>query len=133
MANTEIILTVGIILSAALLLFQLVSIFNVQGQLAHKSIVASFASELEGRVDKAAAAVENVNFTYVPPLKNYALKIENNRVLIKDKISNSETSFFKLSPQIANNSFENAKTIYIVKIKDEIFIFSDYQSNQIFH
>lgn len=133
MANTEIILTVGIILSAALLLFQLASIFNVQGQLAHKSIVASFANELEGRVDKAAAAVENVNFTYTPPLKNYILTIENNRILIKDKVSNSESGFFKLSPVLANNSFENAKTIYIIKLKDEIFIFSDYQSNRVFH
>lgn len=130
MANTEVVLVVGILISSAIILFQLVNIFSFQSKLAQKSLVANFADKIESRVDKAAAAADSANFTYSPELKKYTLKISNNLVSIKDTVSGSERSFFKLSPKIADNAFEDSKTIYIVKKEDKIFIFADFQAKQ---
>jgi len=130
MANTEVVLVVGILISAAIILFQLAGIFSFQTKLVQKSLVANFAKDLESRVDKVATSAGEVNFTYSPELKKYTLKTNNNLVSIKDKTSGGEANFFKLTPQIANNTIEDGKIIYIVKKENRILIFADYQTKQ---
>ena len=128
MAKNELILMIGVLISAAIILFELASIFTSQAKLTKEIVVADFAKELEGMVDKAAAATEDVNFTYSPEIKKYSVEIKNNLVVIKDKVSNGEANFFKLAPQIANNSFEDSELIHIVKRENRILIFADYQT-----
>ena len=74
MANTEVVLVVGILISAAIILFQLAGIFSFQTKLVQKSLVANFAKDLESRVDKVATSAGEVNFTYSPELKKYTLE-----------------------------------------------------------
>lgn len=130
MPQTEILLTVGILIAAAIVLLELVTVFSVQSKQIQRSLVADFANELESKVDKAAAATEDVNFTYFPEIKKYTVKINNSLVSIKDNLSGGETSFFKLSPEIVNNTFEDGGTIYIIKKEKRIFIFADYQAKE---
>jgi len=119
---------IGVLISAAIILFELASIFTSQAKLTKEIVVADFAKELEGIVDKAATATEDVNFSYSPEIRKYSVEIKNNLVVIKDKVSNGEANFFKLTPHIVDNSFEDSEVIHIIKKEKIILIFADYQT-----
>jgi hypothetical protein len=130
MAQNEVLLVIGILISSAIILLELSNIFVLQGKFVQGSLISNFKKDIESRVDKAAAAADNADFTYSPQLKQYTFNTSNNLVSIKDKISGAEASFFKLTPKIDDNSFEDSKTIHIVKRENKILIFADYQAKQ---
>lgn len=130
MVQNEVLLVIGILISSAIILFELSNIFILQGKFVQGSLIANFEKDIESRIDKAASAADNVDFIYSPQLKQYTFNTSNNFISIKDKTSGTRASFFKLTPKIVDNSFEDSKTIHIFKKGDKILIFADYQAKK---
>ncbi|MEM5843938.1 MAG: hypothetical protein QW841_01705 [Candidatus Aenigmatarchaeota archaeon] len=119
---TETILIIGVLVASGITVYQLLSFYNVQTQIAKEEVVVIFAKDLEAVIDKAIATSGDVVFVYYPPLVRYYVKIENNTVFVNDKNLNKTASFSKQMPEIVSNFFEDSKKITIAKMENKIFI-----------
>ncbi|MEM5794257.1 MAG: hypothetical protein QXS48_01570 [Candidatus Aenigmatarchaeota archaeon] len=119
---TETILIIGVLVASGITVYQLLSFYNVQTQIAKEEVVVIFAKDLEAIIDKAIATSGDVVFVYYPPLVRYYVKIENNTVFVHDKNLNKTASFSKQMPEIVSNFFEDSKKITIAKMENKIFI-----------
>jgi hypothetical protein len=120
---TEVILTVGVLIAVGFALLQLRGVFFAQQELNKEEVVEAFAKDLDSIIDKAIATTGDAAFVYYPNIKQYRVEIKDNTVLILDKISGKTSTFSKLMPKIADNSFEDCEKIFVVKVKEKIAVY----------
>lgn len=121
-ALTEFVLVIGVLISAGIIVFQLITIFLAQQKLSKEEIVYSFAKDVSLIVDKSFSTTGTTNFVYTPVIQRYAVEIKNSTIFIFDKTSKTSTTFSK-SFIIVDNKFEDCKKIYFLKENDKIAIF----------
>ncbi|MDI6807012.1 MAG: hypothetical protein QMD14_04355 [Candidatus Aenigmarchaeota archaeon] len=121
-AVSEAILIIGVIIASGITILQLRAMYEAQTAIAKEEVVVRFARDLESIVDKAIATTGDVAFVYYPGIKKYSVKIENNTVLVLDKISNKSAIFSKSMPEVIDNYFEDSEKITIIKKENKIFV-----------
>lgn len=126
---TEMILTIGVLVASGILLLQLRGVFYGQTKLSQEEVASAFANDLENIVDKAVAVTGNATFVYYPAIKSYMLTVENNTVMIYDKISKKTASFTKTSVNLQNMVFEDSEVIYITKVGNSIYMLGKCREN----
>ncbi len=121
-AVSEFVLTIGVLISVGIIIFQLVTIFLAQQKISKEETVFSFSKDVNSIIDKSFSTTGSTRFVYEPIIKSYKFEIKNNTIFIFDKVSKTSVSFSK-SFSMASNQFEDCEKIYFLKEKDEIAIF----------
>ncbi|MBU5689478.1 MAG: lytic transglycosylase domain-containing protein [Candidatus Aenigmarchaeota archaeon] len=129
-STQEIILIVGLLLSATILLLQLRNYFIFQQKIAQGDILYSFSNDLYNMINNVKASHGNSYINYQPLLAKYELTAKENIIEIRDKISGKNSSFF-LNFNIDSTYISDSKKLCIIKItycdgKENIQIKKDF-------
>ena len=84
---TEPILIIGVLIATGILMLQLRGVFYGETIIAQQETLVAFSDDLESIIDKASAVTGNASFVYYPLIKVYRLVVENNVVIVSDRIS----------------------------------------------
>ncbi|MCX8178664.1 MAG: lytic transglycosylase domain-containing protein [Candidatus Aenigmarchaeota archaeon] len=114
---SEIILTIGVLLSVFILLLQLRNYFSYQQKLAQGELLKEFEIDIYSLLEKSKQTSGNVNFEYSPMIKKYELRSEDNKISIYDSIS-KKTAFIYSDIKIDDAEIKDSQTLCFEKIKN---------------
>lgn len=119
---SQVILTIGILVAAAIAIVQLRGIFTAETRLAQEEVVVSFAKDLDSIIDKALGTTGDAKFIYNTPIRKYRVEVGDNHVTLLDKLANKSTIFTKSTQIIIKNVIEDSDQIIVLKKGDQVFI-----------
>ncbi|MCX8179662.1 MAG: hypothetical protein N3E38_02960, partial [Candidatus Aenigmarchaeota archaeon] len=112
---SEILLTIGVLICAAILLIQIQQIVKLKTKSAEAESIYMLGRDLEMLIDKTKI-MDFAIYSYKPKIKHYTLEVEENKISVKDKIS-GHVYYFYVDEKVNPTVFEESEDICVVKQK----------------
>jgi murein DD-endopeptidase MepM/ murein hydrolase activator NlpD len=126
-STSEILLMIGLLIATTILLIQIKTLISLQQKQAEDDVLYSFLKDLETLIDKSKSTTGDSAFVYKPLMKKYTLKVENNKITLKDEVSQKSLYFF--SSNVEDTEIKNAESICIIKQKDIVYKYGGLDLN----